>query len=246
MKTKTVLVLIGLVATAGCAARSAPARATQSSSERVRALRRQLAGHLERAEGCFTEAQLRDPNASGLVRFGFTIEPDGRVDAVDVDAWSEDDRMLAACVRSRLVSLFFAPAPPRAVRIDRTFYSCPDARGGVCRLGAARPLEAEPSRDLIDRVNAGLAERDDELETCAREVGGAPAVLDVRLELGADGRIMAGQLMDSFPAQTDLSRCAVGPLLGARVEGEAPGDRVQLRYVYRLGASGDGRRAELR
>ena len=87
-----------------------------------------------------------------------------------------------------------------------------------------------------------------------RRVEGAPphrragrmtaAVLDVRLEVGTDGRVMAGQLRESFPASTGLRRCAVGPLLGARIEGELPDERMQVRYVYRLGAVGDVRSAQ--
>ena len=178
-------------------------------------------------------------------RVGFTIEPDGRVDDVSVDAWSRDEEMLAACVRSRVSSLFFDPAPPsEAVRIDRTFYFCPDEQGGLCRLGGARPLGGEASEDLLTRIDAGLSARDDRLEACAREIGGQPAVLDVRLEVGTDGRVMAGQLRESFPASTGLRRCAVGPLLGARIEGELPDERMQVRYVYRLGAVGDVRSAQ--
>jgi hypothetical protein len=181
-----------------------------------------------------------------LVRVGFDIEPDGRVSDVEVEAWSADERVLAACVRSRVVALYFDPAPPsRAVHVDRTFYFCPDEEGGMCRLGGARAMAGDLGEELLSRVNASLAGRDGELEACARRIGGAPAVLDVRLELGEDGRIMAGQLNESFPADTQLTRCAVAPLLGARVEGDAPAERTQLRYVYRLGSTGDERRAQL-
>lgn len=241
MRSAWILGLVGLV---GCAASGPRPSVVSERTDVASSLRRQLAGHLERARGCFGEARLRDPNASGLVRVGFTIEPDGRVDDVSVDAWSRDEELLAACVRSRVSSLFFDPAPPReAVRVDRTFYFCPDEQGGLCRLGGARPLGGEASEDLLDRIDAGLAARDDRLEACAREIGGRPAVLDVRLEVGTDGRVMSGQLRESFPASTGLRRCAVGPLLGARVEGALPDARMQVRYVYRLGAVGDVRSA---
>lgn len=230
------LALVGCLAV-GCV-RSAVPSASVASADRAASLRRQLSGHLERARGCLSEARLRDPDASGLVRFGFTIGTDGRVGDVSVEAWSEDERMLGACVRSRLTSLFFDPAPPsRPIRIERTFYRCPDERDGMCRLGAARALEAELDPELLGRVSAGLAARDDALEACANQTGGAPTVLDVRLELGEDGRIMAGQLNGAFPAGSPLSRCAVGPLLGAQIDGETPSGRTQLRYVYRLGAT---------
>ena len=177
---------------------------------------------------------MRDPNASGLVRYAFTIEPDGRVTSVDVDAWSGDSRMLGACVRSRMSHLYFDPAPPRAVRIERSFYVCPDEDDGLCRLGLVGG-----DAELMQRVASGLDARTDALEACAREVGADDAILDVRLELGSDGRIMAGQLHRAAPDGTPMARCAVSPLLGARVEGPAPEETVQLRYVYRLGARGD-------
>lgn len=247
MRSAWILGLVGLVgcATAEPMASARTNRAESGQLDVAGSLRRQLAGHLERARGCFGEARLRDPNVSGLVRVGFTIEPDGRVNDVSVDAWSRDEEMLAACVRSRVSSLFFDPAPPsEAVRIDRTFYFCPDEQGGLCRLGGARPLAGEASEDLLTRIDAGLSARDDRLEACAREIGGQPAVLDVRLEVGTDGRVMAGQLRESFPASTGLRRCAVGPLLGAHIEGELPDERMQVRYVYRLGAVGDVRSAQ--
>jgi hypothetical protein len=231
---------------AGCAAAPRAELASTEGASVASSLRIQLAGHLERARGCFSEARMRDPNASGLVRLGFTIQPSGRVEDVAVDAWSEDEQMLAACVRSRVVALYFDPAPPtEPVRVERTFYFCPDESGGMCRLGGARALgPSEASAELLARVDEGLRQRDDELEACARRVGGRPAVFDVRLELGANGRIMSGQLNDASPAETELSRCAVGPLLGASVEGDAPAEPMQLRYVYRLGSTGDERRAE--
>lgn len=235
---------VGLIGLLGCAPTGSAPAATSARADIAQSLRRQLAGHLERARGCFGEARLRDPNASGLVRLGFTIEPDGRVDDVAVEAWSRDEAMLAACVRSRIGSLYFDPAPPsEPVRVERTFYFCPDEQGGLCRLGGARPLDAEADDALLARIDAGLSARDEQLEACAREVGGRPAVLDVRLEVGTDGRVMAGQLRDSFPSATGLRRCAVGPLLGARIEGELPAERMHVRYVYRLGAVGDVRSA---
>ena len=242
-------VMAGALVVSGCAGAQTAAPSSAASASTASSLRLQLAGHLQRARGCFSEARMRDPNASGLVRVGFTIEPSGRVDEVEVEAWSEDERMLAACVRSRVVALYFDPAPPiEPLRVERTFYFCPDESGGMCRLGGARALA--PSSTAVDpallaRVDEGLRERDDELEACARSVGGRPAVFDVRLELGANGRIMSGQLNDSSPARTELSRCAVGPLLGASVEG-APPTPMQLRYVFRLGSTGDERRAQAR
>ncbi len=230
------LVLLLVVLGAGCARPGgAPVADASPRPDRVAgSLRAQLAGHLDRARGCFTEARLRDPNASGLVRYAFTIEPTGRVTDVDVEAWSGDSRMLGACVRSRMAHLYFDPAPPREVRIERTFYVCPDEDDGLCRLGL---VGGDP--ELMTRVASGLEARTEALEACAREVGADGAVLDVRLELGPDGRIMAGQLHRAAPAGTPMARCAVGPLLGAEVAGPAPSETVQLRYVYRLGARGD-------
>lgn len=244
--TMTAVTVIAGALALGCAGAPRAELATARTESVSSSLRIQLAGHLERARGCFSEARMRDPNASGLVRVGFTIEPSGRVDDVSIDAWSEDERMLAACVRSRVVALYFDPAPPtEPVRVERTFYFCPDESGGMCRLGGARALApSEATPELLARVDEGLRERDDALEACARRIGGRPAVFDVRLELGANGRIMSGQLNDASPSQTALSRCAVGPLLGARIEGDGPAEPMQLRYVYRLGSTGDERRAE--
>lgn len=242
MKTTLLCALALSLAGVGCARpalRSTPTSAVaRSRSDTISAIRSQLAGHLERARGCLTETRMRDPNASGLVRYALTIQPDGRVGDVEVDAWSADQRMLGACVRSRIVSLFFDPAPAREVRIERTFYFCPDEEGGLCRLS----LEGA-SEELLARVRAGLAERDDALEACAARRGENEAVLDVRLELGEDGRIMAGRLERSVPEDSELRACAVGPLLGARIEGAPPGRRVELRYIFRLSANGDERTA---
>lgn len=204
--------------------------ATASPAATVRALRAQLAGHLERAHGCFGEARLRDPSSSGLVRYGFTIEPDGHVAGVEVAAWSEDREVLAGCVRARLTSLYFAPAPPRAVRIERSFSSCAQGRG-LCPLGLV--VDGEGA-ELLESVREGLAERDDDLEACASRHTGE-ALLDVRLEVDEDGRIMAGRLAQSAPARSELARCAVGPLLGARVA-PAPAEAFEVRYLFRLGA----------
>lgn len=242
MKTTLLCALVLSLAGLGCARRAV--RSTQTSviarsqADTVHAIRSQLAGHLERAQGCLTETRMRDPNASGLVRYGFTIQPDGHVAAVEVDAWSADERMLAACVRSRMVSLFFDPAPRREVRIERTFYFCPDEQGGLCRLS----LEGA-GQELLARVGAGLERRGAALEACAARRGGGEAVLDVRLELGEDGRIMAGRLVRSAPEDSALRGCAVGPLLGAQIEGDAPGQRIELRYIYRLSTDRDDRTA---
>lgn len=181
---------------------------------------------------------MRGTNTSGLVHYAFTILPSGRVRDLEVDAWSADQRMLAACVQSRMVSLFFDPAPPREVRIERTFYLCPEEEGGLCRLSLAGA-----NRELLPRVLDGLAERDDALEACAARSDQADAVLDVRLELSEDGRIMAGRLERSVPEDSALRRCAVGPLLGARVQGEPPSERVELRYIYRLSSRRNERTA---
>jgi len=242
MKTTLLCALAASWLGVGCARGSAFAAPlsleTRAQSSRVRAVRSQLAGHLERAQGCLTETRMRTPNASGLVRYAFTIRPDGRVEDVDVDAWAAEDDLLGACVRSRMVSLFFDPAPSREVRIERTFYFCPDEEDGLCRISleGARP-------ELIARIRDGLAERDEELEACAARSGDQAAVLAVRLELGEDGRIMAGRLERSVPEDSPLRACAVGPLLGAQVHGVRPGERLELRYVYRLGARGDERTA---
>lgn len=231
------LALFALLLFIGCArpATTAPAPVASSPRDGVAgSLRAQLAGHLDRAQGCFTEARLRDPDASGLVRYAFTIRSDGRVADVDVDAWSGDSRMLGACVRSRMSYLYFDPAPPRDVRIERTFYVCPDEDDGLCQLGLVGGDD-----ELMQRVARGLDARTEALEACARTVGADDAILDVRLELGPDGRIMAGQLHRAAPEGTPMARCAVSPLLGAQVTGPAPSETVQLRYVYRLGARGD-------
>jgi len=238
---KLLLAVCVIAMSAGCARRGrAPVASAMAAhpTNTVSALRAQLSGHLDRARGCFTEARLRDPNASGLVHYAFTIEPSGRVQDVEIDAWSADSDMLAACVRSRMVSLYFDPAPPRDVRIERTFVVCPDEERGLCRLG----LAGGPT-DLMQRVAEGLDERTAALEACAERVGETSAILDVRLELGPDGRIMEGQLHRAAPEGTPLARCAVGPLLGARVAGEHPGETTQLRYVYRLGGGPDSRTA---
>ena len=210
---------------AGCSVASpSPPQTGADPAATIRALRAQLAGHLERAHGCFAEA----PSSRGLVRYAFTIEPDGHVDGVEVAAWSEDRAALARCVRARLTSLYFSPAPPRAVRIERSFSSCVER--GVCPLG----LVVDGRAELLESVREGLAERDDELEACASHHAGT-ALLDVRLEVNEDGRIMAGWLAESSPSRSELARCAVGPLLGARVVA-APAVAFEVRYLFRLGA----------
>ena len=198
-----------------------------------RAVQRQLRGHLERASGCLDEAQDRSRAASGWVEVDFRITPAGRLDDVRVEGHASDP-LLVLCVRSRVVSLYFDPAPERAVRVRRTLVLCPRGERGYCPLGE---LEAQgASRELRERAAAALDDRRDDLERCA---AGAErdAILDVELELGPDGRIMAGRLVRALPESTELRRCAVGPLLGARLTGDAPGERQSLRYRYRLGAT---------
>ncbi len=232
------LLLASLLLAVGCARSGAGGSdgAERGRAETVAFLRAQLAGHLDRARGCFEDAARRHPGEGGMVRYGFDIRPDGRVEHVEVEAFAQDDRRLASCVRSRLVALYFDPAPPdRSVRIERTFVYCDDEASGVCRLGPARPVASEGAQaGLLTRVNEALAGHDEALRACASRAGGGEAVFDVRLSLDADGRIMEGRLERAFPAQTPLRRCAVGPFLGVRVGGEAPASPVELRYVFRL------------
>lgn len=228
----------------GCASAGRSGAAEPSRTETVAFLRAQLAGHLERAHGCFEEAPLRDGGEAGMVRYGFTIRPDGRVEDVAVTGHAPDGEALAACVRSRLVALYFDPAPPNhPVRIERTVVRCEDDASGVCRLGPVRAVADEVDPGLLTRIDEGLAARDARLRACAAEAGGGEAVFDVRLELGPGGRVMQGRVVDSVPERTELRRCAVGPLLGASVEGEGPEAPLELRYVYRLGAAGEGPQA---
>lgn len=211
--------LLLCVLVCGCGAR--PAATSTTSVDRATSLRRQLDGHLARARDCL--------DRPGWVELAFTIRTDGRVADVDVDAWNDDDGMLAACVRSRIVSLYFDPAPPsREVRISRTMESCPGE--GLCRFG----VRADAPAELLERIDRSLAERDDEVRACAARLGGGRALLDVRLEVAPDGRIMAGQVRRASPDRTPLARCAVGPLLGTTIAGPAPEETLHVRHAIAL------------
>lgn len=234
---RAVLPLLSLVLALGCARRAAPvAERTMAPQQTVAFLRSQLAGHLDRARGCFDDAARRHPGDGGMVRYSFDILPNGRVSAPEVEAFAQDDAALAACVRARLVSLYFDPAPPEPVHIERVFVDCEGDADGVCRLGPARAVgDLDPG--VLVRVNESLADRDRDLRACAEGATSEEAVFDVRLALGPDGRIMEGRVERAFPDNSALRRCAVGPLLGTRIEGEGPSEEVELRYVYRLGGA---------
>ena len=222
-------VLVGLLA--GCAGR-VPADGARVPGLEREAVRRQLRGHLARLRGCHDEALRRDPDASAFVDVDLRIGTDGRVDELRVEGHETAGSAILPCVRSRLVHLYFDPAPRRPARVRRSYAYCAHDDGGVCRLGPVRALRAGAAAS--EALGRSVAARTDALSACARGAGTtAGAILDLELQVRA-GRIMAGRVRRVVPEASPLRGCGVGPLLGTAVEeGAAPADG-SYRAVLRL------------
>ncbi len=191
------------------------------------ALSRQLAGHLRRVEGCFTGT------TSALVEVTFSIAPDGHVR--EVRALRDTSlRGAGRCVRSRLAGLYFDPAPARPVTLRHRFARCEHPDGGLCMLGPARPVDDAPATHRRE-VEALFVARGEEIDACRASVDDEVArVVEVEVTVGADGRVMTGRITDAAPSDGPAARCALRPLLGARIEGEAPGTPVRYRRTMML------------
>jgi hypothetical protein len=192
-------------------------------------LARQIAGHLRRVEGCFAAHHA----SSALVEVSFAIEPDGHVREVVV-ARDTSDGELGGCVRSRLAGLYFDPAPARSVELSRRFARCEHPEGGLCMLSPARRVDGAPATHGRE-VEALFAASGDAIEQCRVAAADPTArVVEVELTLGPDGRVMSGRITDAAPEEGPATRCALRPLLGARIDGEPPSEPVRYRRTLML------------
>ncbi len=194
------------------------------------ALARQLTGHLRRVEGCFDLHRTR----AALVEVSFTIEPDGHVDDVTASRESGEGRGLGECIRGRLSGLYFDPAPGRPIAMHHRFARCEHAEGGLCMLGPAERVGAGPAAHQR-AVEALFEAQGAAIGQCQAEVRAeTEQLVEVEVTVGEDGRVMTGRITDAAPADGPAVRCALRPLLGAKIEGETPSAPVRYRRLMIL------------
>lgn len=195
----------------GCASAPPPVGSTEPQLHPPddRAVRRQLAGHLQRVRECLPIGR------AGLVDVALVVLPDGSVGDARVTRDTSALRAVAPCMRQRMRSLRFDPPPSQAVRFRHRFTACAFGSDLACQLGPVvddtgarvRPALEEAFRALHERRAECLAAHPDER-----------AILEVELTV-VDGKLTSGWVRRAEPATSPLRRCGVGPLLGAELAG---------------------------
>ncbi len=172
-----------------------------------RAVRRQLAGHLQRVRECLPIGR------AGLVDLELTVRTDGSVTGARVTRDTSTLRAVAPCMEQRMAALRFDPPPSRPTRFRHRFTACAFGSDLACQLGPVvdpegrrvRPAFEEGFRSLHDRRAECLAEHPDER-----------AILEVEVHV-RNGKVTSGWVRRAQPAGSPLRECGVGPLLGAEL-----------------------------
>jgi hypothetical protein len=101
-------------------------------------------------------------------------------------------------------------------------------------LSPAQRVDGAPATHRRE-VEALFTASGDAIEECRAAAGDSVArVVEVEVTLGPDGRVMSGRITDAAPEEGPATRCALRPLLGARIDGEAPSEPVRYRRMLML------------